>query len=153
MSEKVRGAMFNTLGDIKGLTVLDAFAGSGALSFEAVSRGAVHALAIEPDKPAQRAIVVSIDGLGIPDKVKLVRAKAQSWLATNEGTFDIILCDPPYDSISHNLLEKLAQRATKNGLAILSLPPEIKPILSASFQLLTDKNYGDSSLYFYRRLS
>ena len=47
MSEKTRGALFNTLGDIEGLSVLDGFAGSGALVFEAISRGAVSALAIE----------------------------------------------------------------------------------------------------------
>lgn len=153
MGDKIRGALFNALGDIQGLTVLDAFAGSGALSFEAISRGAVHALAIEPDKPAQRAIAASIDALGISNKVKLVQAKAQSWLATSERTFDIILCDPPYGNISNDLLQKLAQRAEKNGLVVLSLPPQVKPALSAGFQLLTDKNYGDSSLYFYRRAS
>jgi 16S rRNA (guanine966-N2)-methyltransferase len=54
MSERMRGSLFNILGDIKGKTILDAFAGSGALSFEAVSRGAVHALTLEKDKIAQK---------------------------------------------------------------------------------------------------
>jgi 16S rRNA (guanine966-N2)-methyltransferase len=55
MSEKVRGALFNALGDIEGLTFLDAFAGSGALSFEAASRGAKSVIAIDKDGPAYSA--------------------------------------------------------------------------------------------------
>jgi 16S rRNA (guanine966-N2)-methyltransferase len=51
MSEKVRGALFNALGDIEGLSVLDAFAGSGALSFEAVSRGAKSVVRLIKTRP------------------------------------------------------------------------------------------------------
>ena len=47
MSEKIRGAMFNSLGDISGLTVLDAFSGSGAVAIEAFSRGAEHVVAVD----------------------------------------------------------------------------------------------------------
>ena len=49
MSDKARGGLFNALGDISGLTVLDAFAGSGALSFEAISRGAESVIAVDID--------------------------------------------------------------------------------------------------------
>jgi len=153
MGEKVRGALFNALGDIEGLTILDAFAGSGALSFEAASRGAQHATAIEPDKEAQRAISSNIEALGLSDSVKLIQAKAQSWLATSEGTFDIIFCDPPYDGIPNDLIGKLAERAKPGGLVVLSLPPQVKPALDSNFEQLTSKNYGDAALYFYRRSS
>jgi 16S rRNA (guanine966-N2)-methyltransferase len=57
MSDKVRGAVFGVLGDIKGLSVLDAFAGSGALSIEAVSRGAKYAVAIDVDKRAHAVMI------------------------------------------------------------------------------------------------
>ncbi|HKX24038.1 MAG TPA: RsmD family RNA methyltransferase, partial [Candidatus Saccharimonadales bacterium] len=60
MAERVRGAMFNALGDIEGLTVLDAFAGSGALAFEAISRGAKSVVVVERDKRAQRIIAENI---------------------------------------------------------------------------------------------
>src|SRR3954464_3149409 len=73
MSEKGRGALFNALGDISGLTVLDAFAGSGALSFEAISRRAASVLAIDSDKNAQRAIAENIASLGLSRQVKLIK--------------------------------------------------------------------------------
>src|ERR1039458_7477259 len=74
MSDKVRGAIFGVLGDIKGLTVLDAFAGSGALAIEAISRGAKRAVAIEVDKGAHTVITENIKALGIEDRIKAVRA-------------------------------------------------------------------------------
>jgi 16S rRNA (guanine966-N2)-methyltransferase len=153
MGEKVRGALFNTLGDIEGLTVLDAFAGSGALSFEAISRGAQHVTALEPDKGAQRVISSNIEALAINGSVKLIQAKAQSWLATSEGSFDIIFCDPPYDGVPSGLIGRLAERAKPGGLVVLSLPPQVKPALDSNFELLASKNYGDAALYFYRRKS
>src|SRR6185312_1690039 len=79
MSERVRGGLFNALGDIENLTVLDAFAGSGALGFEAISRGAASVLAVEIDKRAQDAISRNIRTLGLAKQMKLVRANCSSW--------------------------------------------------------------------------
>src|SRR5580704_8750565 len=79
MSDKVRGAIFGVLGDIKGLTVLDAFAGSGALAIEAISRGAKSAVAIEVDKRAHAIIVENIQALGLEARVKAIRAFAGAW--------------------------------------------------------------------------
>ena len=57
MSERMRGALFNILGDITGKVVLDPFAGSGALGLEALSRGAASALFLERDAKAQKTII------------------------------------------------------------------------------------------------
>ncbi|HVX48422.1 MAG TPA: 16S rRNA (guanine(966)-N(2))-methyltransferase RsmD [Candidatus Saccharimonadales bacterium] len=153
MSDRVRGALFNTLGDISGLTVLDAFAGSGALSFEALSRGAASALAIEPDKPAQLTIAENIAGLGLSNDIKLVRAKAQAWLNTTDvnDKFDIVICDPPYDQVNQDLLIKLAERAEQGGTVIFSLPPDVTLVLPHNYKLLQYKDYGDATLSFFRR--
>lgn len=151
MSDRVRGALFNTLGDIAGLTVLDAFAGSGALSFEAVSRGARSALAVEPDKSAQNTIAGNITKLGLTDRMKLVRAKAQAWLSTTDQAFDIVLCDPPYDDLEQDLLERLAERVKPGGIVVYSLPPDGNVNPSDSYEFLESKDYGDAKLVFYRR--
>jgi 16S rRNA (guanine966-N2)-methyltransferase len=152
MSDKGRGALFNALGDIDGLSVLDAFAGSGALGFEAISRGAGHVAAIERDRQAQQTIAANIQALGLQNSVKLIKANAAGWLKTAADTFDLILLDPPFEDLQPNLLMRLAGRTRAGGIAVLSLPPQAEIDLpSDRFQLLTTKAYGDNQLVFYRK--
>jgi 16S rRNA (guanine966-N2)-methyltransferase len=153
MSDKVRGALFNVLGNLGGLTVLDAFAGSGALAFEAVSRGAARAVTIDSDRSAQRAIANNVASLDLAGKVKLVRASAGAWLSTTDELFDVVLCDPPYEDLQLSLIARLARRAKPGGLVVLSLPPTAEPEIGAAFKHLVTKNYGDARLSFYRRSS
>lgn len=152
MSDKVRGGLFNVLGDIDGLTVLDAFAGSGALSFEAVSRGAASAIAIDADKSAQNAIAANIGSLQLENQVKLVKAAAGAWENTNpEAQFDLVVLDPPYDNLQIELLNKLAAHAKASGIIIISHPPNVGEILPAtSYKLISTKSYGDAELSFFR---
>lgn len=155
MSDKIRGALFNALGDISGLSVLDAFAGSGALSFEAVSRGASQAITIDIDKSAITTVVKSAYALGISGQVKAVRAAAAGWLATNPAVqFDLVLLDPPYDDVKPELLAALAERSKPGGTVVLSLPPSTTYRLpSTTYHLLSTKSYGDAVLAFYRRIA
>src|SRR5690606_6064291 len=104
MSEKIRGAVFNMLGDISGLTVLDAFAGSGALSFEAISRGAKSAVMIELDKKAVSTIHENIQILGLEDSASVVNRNIKGWSSNNQSLkYDIVICDPPYDAVLETL--------------------------------------------------
>lgn len=152
MSDKARGALFNILGDIGGMQVLDAFAGTGALSFEAVSRGASGALAIDSDRTAQRVIERNIKSLGLQNEVKLVKASAGAWLSTShDETFDLVLCDPPYNDLQPNLLARLAQRVAPDGLLVLSWPQDVELPELNSLELIENRNYGDMQLAFYRR--
>lgn len=155
MSDKIRGALFNALGDVSGLSVLDAFAGSGALSFEAVSRGASQAITIDIDKSAITTVVKSAYALGISGQVKAVRAAAAGWLETNPAVqFDLVLLDPPYDDVKPELLAALAERSKPGGTVVLSLPPSTTYRLpSATYHLLSTKSYGDAVLAFYRRIA
>lgn len=151
MSDKMRGALFNALGDIGGLTVLDAFAGSGALSFEAASRGAARVIAIDSDRQAQLTVSENVKSLGLKEQIKLIKASASAWLSTTEESFDVVVCDPPYDKPQPELLARLAGRVKPGGLAVFSLPPGLDLELPAAYQVLATKNYGDSKLVFYRR--
>jgi 16S rRNA (guanine966-N2)-methyltransferase len=93
MSDKIRGALFNILGDLSGLTVLDAFAGSGAVGFEAISRGATHAYLIELDKDAYGTIKQNAKALGVEDVVTVVRKNIKGWSNNNtQRFFDIVIC-------------------------------------------------------------
>lgn len=153
MSDKMRGALFNVLGDIDGLSVLDAFAGSGALGFEAISRGAARVTSLDQDRQAQQTIIANITSLGLEGRVKLVKASANAWLSTSDDEFDIVLCDPPYENPQLPLLNRLAGRVRPDGVAVFSLPPGLKPDLPGNYELLTAKDYGDGQLVFYRRIS
>ena len=151
MSDKMRGALFNTLGDIAGLRVLDAFTGSGALSFEAISRGAAHATAVDIDKGAITTVVNSANALGIEDKVKAVRAGLSSWLETAKaGPFDIVMADPPYDDLQLGSIQKVLSRLKPGGILVLSWPGKQQAPLFEGLQFLQANDYGDAQLIFYR---
>lgn len=154
MSDRVRGALFNVLGPLDGLTVLDAFAGSGALGIEAVSRGAKHVTLIDNDRLAQKTIEANIKLLEISSSTKLVKASANAWLNTSETvTFDVVLCDPPYDDVQVSLVMRLTDRVGRGGILVLSLPPKVEvPITNETFELVAAKDYGDARLVFYRRI-
>lgn len=152
MSEKMRGALFNVLGDITGLSVLDAYAGSGAISYEAISRGAKHAMAIEKSVLAYRAIKQNIDALNLEGDVKATRANISTWSDNNaDMEFDVVIADPPYDDIKPNVLEKLVQNLKPGGTFVLSWPgsEEVEPI--KGLEIIKHTDYGDSKLVFYRK--
>ncbi len=153
MAERVRGALFNSLSDISGKRVLDAFGGSGALSFEAISRGAASAVVIERDKRAQKIIAENISMLGLQDKVKLIRAGASAWSDTNpDEQFDLLLCDPPYHDLQLSTVSKLISLVKPNGLMVLSYPGrESAPTVNGVVVVDKSKSYGDAALAYYRK--
>ncbi len=153
MSEKIRGAIFNALGDIEGLSVLDVFAGSGALSIEAISRGASEAVAIDSDRKSQEIIKTNIQRLETGDQVSVIGSSASVWLKENDQQFDIVLMDPPYDKVDVDVIQELARHTKPQGIAIISLPIVITLELADSFELLSSKTYGSAKLVFYRRIS
>jgi 16S rRNA (guanine966-N2)-methyltransferase len=151
MSDKVRGSLFNTLGDIDGLTILDAFAGSGALAFEAISRGAEHVLAIEIDNRAQDTIARNIKTLGLARAVKLVRANCSGWSDNNpDAQFDIVIAAPPYDDLQLSVVEKMVRHVCSDGLFVLDWPGKIAAPELPGLAVIANKNYGDAQLVFYR---
>lgn len=151
MSDKMRGALFNSLGDISGMHVLDPFAGSGALSFEAVSRGAAHATAIERDRNAVQTLQKNINDLQLEDTVTLVRSNAAGWLRTTKASqqFDLLLLDPPYDQLQYELLDKLINVVKPDGVIVVSWPGKMEAPRIAGVELMRHKNYGDASLYYF----
>lgn len=153
MSDKARGALFNVLGDIEGLVFLDAFAGSGALAFEAASRGAKAVTAIEKDGPAYKIVEQNVKDLRLKGKVHVVRANAGGWSIHNmEKKFDIVLLDPPYDQLQANLLKTLVKRHVKaGGLAVLSYPGKDEVPEFENTEVAASKDYGDNQLVFYRK--
>jgi len=149
MAERVRGALFSALGDIEGLTIFDAYGGSGAVGFEALSRGAKFVQITEIDGRTQKSIKSSVKKLKLQN-IKVTRANCISWLKNNEDrTFDVIIADPPYDQINPEALGRLLSALSKTGLLVVSHAGDMtSPRLDA--KLIDFKNYGDASLSFYK---
>lgn len=109
--DRLRETLFNWLGqNLDGWRVLDAFAGSGALGFEAASRGAAEVLLIEQDPGLAASLEASRHRLG-GDGMKVLRADALAWMSrAPDAGFDLVLLDPPFDS---GLLEPALARAAR----------------------------------------
>ena len=96
--DRVRETLFNWLGqDLPGWNCLDLFAGSGALGFEAASRGAARVVMIERDRAAIDALERNRALLGAGE-VDILRADAQAWLENSREAFDLVFVDPPFES-------------------------------------------------------
>lgn len=153
MSEKARGAIFNILGDVEGLAVADLYAGSGAIGFEAISRGAASVVAIDADKVAYATITKNIATLGLDELVKVHKMYVHSWLNRTNTLFDIVVVDPPYNDLQFKTLDALPNIVKPGGLIVYSLPPKTRLILPKTCELVVQKSYGDATLAIYRKIS
>jgi 16S rRNA (guanine966-N2)-methyltransferase len=150
MSDRVRGALFNMLGDISGLSVLDAYAGSGALGLEALSRGAASVQFVEIDGKASQTIERNIKDLGVGDRAKSTKANVEFWSKRNPDTkFDLVLLDPPYDSVDLSTISLLSGHIKNNGLMVLSHPDRGSAPTVNGVVVVDNRSYGDAALAFY----
>ena len=98
-SDRAREAIFNMLVSVLGLegvTVVDLFAGTGALGIEALSRGAAHAAFIDSDSAACRIITANLDGLGLTERAAVSSSDVESYLAAHPDAVHLAFADPPY---------------------------------------------------------
>lgn len=97
-TDRVKEAIFSMIaGYIPDAQVLDMFAGSGALSFEMISRGAAHAVLTDKDKRSVEVIKRNIEALGFESVCDVVNTSCFDWLRQNTQKFDVIFLDPPYN--------------------------------------------------------
>lgn len=152
MSEKIRGAIFNMLGDVSGLHILDAFAGSGALAIEAISRGAVSAIALDSDVGAARIIAQNAQKLGIGKELSVVQAPIHSWISTQSAAqFDLIFADPPYNNPQLQSVAELVQVLKDSGLLIVSLPSQQVTFQIPTMNIVRQKDYGEAHITVFSK--
>lgn len=153
MSERIRNALFNKIGgEVEGAEVLDAFAGSGALGLEALSRGAQSAVFVEKDHVAQKLIEKNLAALEV-EAGKLVKAPVASWLETTTQLFDIILADPPFRDQQLSTVLALFGLLKPNGLMVLSYPDRGEVPTNTEVVVVDNRSYGNAALAFYRKKS
>ena len=145
-SDRVRETLFNWLQPaLPGTTVLDLFAGSGALGLEAVSRGAARAWLVERDPSQAAALRATVQRLEAGDRVQVVQDDALRWLAGgHQGAgFDIAFLDPPFDGdLWQAALGALLPRMARPSWIYLESPagqasPAIPPGWALHRELLT----------------
>lgn len=150
MGERERIALFNMIAEyLPGAFVLDAFAGSGALGIEALSRGANFVLFIEKDYRASKIISDNLQDLGI-DKAKATVLKDDVYRAMESTTdkFTIVLADPPYDKYDEQRIKLLAHAvADQGGILVLSHPGE--PPEMSGLKLVKTHKYAAAHLSVY----
>ncbi len=94
---RVRGAIFDRLGaEVRGARVLDLFGGSGAMSIEAISRGAERATVVELSGKVARHLQAQAEALGIADEMRVVKADAVQFLQRGGSAYDLVIVDPPF---------------------------------------------------------
>lgn len=151
MGDRIRSSLFNILGDVAGMTVLDAFAGSGSLGLEALSHGATSVTFIERDRQAQRVIEENIATLGVGSWVKLFRGSVSQWgEAHSEKLYDLIFADPPYNDLQLSTVFRLKNHLKPKGLMILSYPGRESVPTVNGVVVVDNRSYGDAALAFYR---
>lgn len=161
-SDRARQAIFNVLEHaawsepIGGMRVLDLFAGSGALGFEALSRGAVFCLFVETDDAARGCIRENADAFGLMGVTRVHRRSAID-LGPRPGSageaFDIAFLDPPYrKGLGELSLERLVAGnwLKPDALVILERGSDEPPIETPGYHLVDTRHYGAAQVMFLR---
>ncbi len=128
--------------DLEGATVLDLFAGSGALGFEALSRGAERVVFVERARGALDTIRANVDLLGAASDVDIRSGDAIQYVSRlSAGAFDIALADPPYSKgFAAVLIERFEATAFASQLWVEHRTTDVSPDLPA----LRQRRYGDT---------
>jgi 16S rRNA (guanine966-N2)-methyltransferase len=150
--DRVREAAFRLIGPMDGASVLDLFAGSGAMGLEALSRGAAGAVFVESDPAACRAIERNLEKLDLTG-AEIVRMDARRALAADAAAgrrYDLILVDPPYDEypeMQKTLSIYLPRLLEADGVVVVETGSRIEPELP--LVLRTSRRYGSARLTLF----
>jgi 16S rRNA (guanine966-N2)-methyltransferase len=150
--DRVREAAFNLIGPVDGATVLDLYAGSGAMGLEALSRGASAATFVEADARASAAIQQNLEKLRLTG-ARIVREDAKRVLAAEAASgrkYDLVLVDPPYErylGLQPMLARYLPHVLSPNGLIVVETDQRVEPELP--FEQRTSRKYGAARLTLF----
>jgi 16S rRNA (guanine(966)-N(2))-methyltransferase RsmD len=167
MLDRVREAMFSTLGDrVVDAAVLDLFAGSGSLGLEAASRGALSVRSIEKDPRAVAILRRNVEALDLSDRVEVVRGDAlrpELWSSGEEKAagIDLVFLDPPYSRLESlesrgALLEAMAallrDALRPGGVLVIHVPSRATASLAVEGPWRRDeRRYGNSGLLYLHK--
>ena len=152
---KVREALFSIWQtELPGARVLDLFAGSGAVAFESLGRGAAAAVLVEGDPRVARTLRENAAELGLRQEARIYRMRlpaALAMLAEREPPFDLVFADPPYGyEGAEKLLAGMAPLVAAGGACCFEhRSRDEPPAAAAGLELVETRRYGESCLTFY----
>lgn len=157
-ADRVRESLFNLLGQFfEGGEVLDLYAGTGALAFEALSRGMSRAVLVDPGAESARLVTENARALGMEGRIELMRmpvSRAVPRLAAEGRRFALVLADPPY---SEEVASEVARAVDEGGLladdgtlVVEHGRREVPPDTVAGLQRVDSRRFGDTVVSLYR---
>ena len=154
-SDRIRETVFNWLmNDIQDKNCLDAFAGSGALGFEAYSRGACSVTMIEKARQAVFKLKENAESLAMLNRpVKVHQMDSIHFLKSTQSVFDIIFLDPPFkDNQMSECIEIITQREllSPDGILYIESPKEVK-MPEKKWQIIKQKKSGQVTYALYKK--
>jgi 16S rRNA (guanine966-N2)-methyltransferase len=160
--ERVRTALFDTLApDLPGASVLDAFAGTGSLGIEALSRGAASCTFLDIGQAALETLRFNVKNLEIQNESEVRKSDAFAFVRHTKRSFDLVLIAPPqYEGLWSEMLHLIAERpdvVSPGGLLVTQIDPkEYLPghiPQMTQFTLEKNKRYGNTLILIFRRSS
>ena len=155
-TERVRQTLFNMLVNripLDGATVLDLFAGSGSLGFEALSRGARHVVFVELDPAALRHLEENAARLGCTGDVEILATDALQFVRATDETFSLVFADPPY-AYPHTAslpAEIFARRVVApGGFLLIEHATSVHFDASTSYAVGPEKKFGRTHVTFFQ---
>jgi len=155
-ADRVKQALFNILMyDVQGKTVIDLFAGSGALGIEALSRGAHFAWFVERDKQALCALEQNLAKTHLGDHAKILRGDAMQLLVRIDGKADLVFLDPPYhQTLAQQAIEAIVKAdLLADGGIIVAETAADEDIFDGFYDIkrYNLRKYGKIILNFYKK--
>lgn len=156
-TDRIKESVFNKLqGYVDGARVLDLFSGTGNLTCEAVSRGAVFVDAVELSKKSVAIIRSNLKLLEIEDQVRIYQEDVLKYLRNYKGNpYDLILVDPPFtEKLAHSVLEEIAQSLVLGPETMVMIESSSHEKVSESYIGLTrtdERDYGDKRVTFWKK--
>lgn len=162
-SDRARESLFNVLAHaawapgLEGARVIDAFAGSGALGFEAISRGAAFCLFVETDAAARGCIRDNVEAFQLFGNTRIHRRSATDLGLKPAGLgapFDLVFMDPPYaQGLVPLALEQMVsgQWLSPDALVVAETGSDEPALDATGWSILDERTYGAARVYFLRR--
>ena len=148
MGAREKLALFNMANEfLPGANVLDAYAGSGALGIEALSRGAEHVVFVEKNPRAIKVIRTNLTKLGLVGSARVLEQDVKNLRLGEE--FEVILADPPYDNFKVTEIMGLAKFLRQGGVFVLSHPGEAPKL--EGLELIKTRSYAGARISIYQK--